>query len=62
MYKVPRLVNGRVGGVYQLNTSACNAVGYGNPNNVCVRMRQPSGIGLLEWVVQTLLPYSPRGN
>lgn len=42
MYKVPPLVNGRVGGVYQLNTSACNAVGYGNPNNVCVRMRQPS--------------------
>lgn len=42
MYEVPPLVNRRVGGVYQLNTSACNAVGYPDPNNVCVHMRQPS--------------------
>ena len=42
MYRAPPLVNQRVGGVYQLNTSACNAVGYSDPIIVWVRMRQPS--------------------
>lgn len=52
MYKVPPLVNGRVGGVYQLNTGACNAVGYGTPNIVGVRMRQPSW----DWIAQVGCP------
>ena len=50
MYNEIPVVNRRVGvgGVYQLNTSACNAVGYSNPNKVGVQMRQPSW----DWTVR----------
>ena len=62
MYHAPPLVNQRVGGVYQLNTSACNAVGYSDPKLSAGRCDSRLGIGLFEWVVQLILPYLARGG
>ena len=60
MYNAAPLVNRRVGRVYQLNTSACNAVGYSDFKMSACTCDSRLGIGLFEWVVQLFLPYLAR--
>lgn len=48
MYEGFSLDNRRVGGVYQLNTSACNAVGYSNPMMLACTCDSRLRIGLFQ--------------